>query len=92
MDFQGKEPKVFALSNELLHEISRHEGINFERINRNWDNLTLGLEEKRYDAILSSIYPYVYELKKYHFSDLYLNTGPVLMTKTMQSSILVEEW
>lgn len=81
LNLMGKEPNVFAFSNELLLEISRHEGINFERVNMSWDNLSLGLEEKKYDAILSSIYPYVYELKKYDFSDLYLNTGPVLVVK-----------
>lgn len=81
INLAGKEPNVFAFSNELLFEISRLEGINFSRINMNWDNLSMGLEEHKYDAILSSIYPYVYELRRYDFSDLYLNTGPVLLVK-----------
>lgn len=81
VNLMGKEPNVFAFSNELLLEISRHEGINFERVNMSWDNLSMGLEENKYDAILSSIYPYIFELKKYDFSDLYLNTGPVLVIK-----------
>lgn len=81
LNFQGKESNVFAFSNELLHEISSCEGVNFVQINRNWDNLNLGLEEKKYDAILSSIYPHLFELKTYSFSNLYLNTGPVLITK-----------
>ena len=81
LDLQGKEANVFAFSNELLYEISRHEGINFDRINQNWDNLSLGLEEEKYDAILASIHPYIYQLKKYSFSDLYMNTGPVLIIK-----------
>jgi len=81
LELMGKEANVFAFSNELLHEISRHEGIQFDRVNRNWDNLTLGLEERKYDAILSSMYPYVFEQRKYDFSDLYLNTGPVLLIK-----------
>ncbi|CCB88177.1 substrate-binding periplasmic protein [Simkania negevensis] len=81
LNLMGKELNVFAFSNELLLEISRHEGINFQRLNLSWDNLTMGLEEGKCDAILSSVYPYVFELKKYDFSDLYLNTGPVLLVK-----------
>ncbi|WP_420421447.1 substrate-binding periplasmic protein [Simkania sp.] len=81
LNLAGKEPNVFAFSNELLLEISRHEGINFDRLNLNWDNLTMGLEEGKCDAILSSVYPYVFELRKYDFSELYLNTGPVLLIK-----------
>lgn len=81
LNLMGKEANVFAFSNELLFEISRLEGVNFSRINRSWDNLTQGLEEERYDAILSSIHPYVFELRKYSFSDLYLTTAPVLVVR-----------
>jgi len=81
LDLMGKQSNVFAFSNELLFEISRLEGINFDRVTRSWDNLSLGLEEKKCDAILSSMYPYVFELSKYAFSDLYLHTGPVLVMR-----------
>jgi len=86
----GKEANVFAFCNELLTEIGKKEGLHFERINRNWDNLSLGLEEGRYDAMLSSMYPYTFEKKKYQFSDLFLNTGPVLIVRTEGKKALMK--
>jgi len=65
----------------VLSEIARLEKIHFKEVTRSWDNLDLGLREKKYDAILSSIYPHVYEQERYSFSDLYMHTGPVLVVK-----------
>lgn len=81
LDLMGKEANMFAFSNELLLEVSRLEGVKFKRVNMSWDNLTLGLEEGKYDAILSSLHPYIFELRKYNFSEIYMNTGPVLLIK-----------
>jgi len=81
MDFMGKQAQVFAFSNELLQEIGEIEGVTFERVNRNWDNLIEGLREEGYDGMLSSVRPFVFNKKKYSFSKLYLPNGPVLVVK-----------
>ncbi len=81
MDFMGKQAQVFAFSNELLQEIGKLEDVTFERVNRNWDNLIEGLTEKEYDGMLSSVRPFIFNKKKYSFSKLYLQNGPVLVVK-----------
>ncbi|GAB4187491.1 MAG: transporter substrate-binding domain-containing protein [Simkaniaceae bacterium] len=86
LHLRGKEANVFAFSNEVLREIGHLKKIHFERVNMSWDNLLWGLKEKKYEAILSAMQPYVFNLKKYSFSDIYLPTGPVLVVR-MGSSI-----
>ena len=81
LDLQGRDARLLAFSHDLLSEISRLERIHFREVTRSWDNLDLGLKEKKYDAILASIYPHVYEQARYSFSDLYMHTGPVLVVK-----------
>lgn len=81
LDIKGKEANLFGFSNELLQEISKLEGVRFARINMSWDNLIWGLKEKKYDAILSLMYPYAFNQKKFSFSHPYLLTGPVLIVR-----------
>ena len=80
-NLKGREAHFFAFSRELLEEIARLEKVQFSQVNRSWDNLDDGLKEKQYDAILSSIYPHIFEKERYSFSDLYIGTGPVLIVK-----------
>ncbi len=77
----GKDPNVVAFTNELLEEIGKVENMRFEKINKNWDNLKQGLDDEEYDGMLSSLYPYTFNLRSYSFSDLILETGPVLVTR-----------
>jgi polar amino acid transport system substrate-binding protein len=79
LDFMGKEKNIYAFSNELLQEIAKKTSMKISTIQMNWDNLFPGLQKEQCDAVLSSLYPYLFNKKKYDFSDLYLNTGPVLV-------------
>lgn len=79
LSLMGMESNVLAFSQELLLEISHLEHVNFVRINKNWDNLLLGLQQKKYDGMLSSMQPFLFTVNTYDFSDLYLLTGPVLV-------------
>ena len=90
LDLMGKEVNLFAFSNELLYEISRIEGVSLKRVNMSWDNLLTGLDEKKYDGILSSMYPYAHVLNKYRFSNLFLHTGPVLVSRKTVSTSFFE--
>lgn len=85
MELMGKEANVFAFSNELLREIAAKEKIQLERINVTWDNLLEGLQKDEYDAILSPLPPYNFNLSKYDFSEIYLQTGFVLVVPERQN-------
>lgn len=79
LNFTGRETNVLAFSIELLQEIAKKEDLQLSIVSMNWNNLVWGLTTKKYDAILSSIYPYVFYEKKFHFSNVYLPTGPVIV-------------
>lgn len=79
LELSGREKNVLAFSIELLQEIAKKENIQLSIVSMSWNNLLWGLTEKKYDAILSSMYPYVFYQKKFIFSDLYLPTGPVVV-------------
>jgi len=80
-NFQGQEAYVNGYVEELLLEISKYSGLEFQRVNANWDTLLDGLHHHRYDAVLSSLPPYNFNTAKYDFSRDFLNVGPVLITK-----------
>jgi ABC-type amino acid transport substrate-binding protein len=79
LDFHGQTSSVNGFIEELLLEISRDSGLEIHRIGANWDSLNEGLRRKRYDAILSSMQPYNFNVAKYDFSKNILDTGPVLV-------------
>lgn len=79
LDLMGKEKSVYAFSNELLQEIAKKNSMKISTLQMNWDTLMPGLEIGQCDAILSSLYPYLFNKKKYDFTNNYLNTGPVLV-------------
>lgn len=79
LDAKGREKNISLFSNELLQEISHLEHLHLSSTKRNWDNLLSGLDEEKYEAILSYMPPLLSYEKKYDFSSLYLSTGPVLV-------------
>lgn len=85
LNFMGREAAVGAFSDELLKEIGKIQKIQISKVSRNWDNLLPGLQEGKYGAILSSIQPYLFYEKLYDFSDLFLETGPVLVVRADSS-------
>ena len=81
LKLEGKALNLFVFSNELLHLIGEKEHIHFKRVNMSWDDLVLGLEDKKYEGVLSSLPLYLFNTAKYDFSDAYLSTGPVLLLR-----------
>ncbi len=79
LNFGERTPYINGFVEELLLEMATHEGIEFERIPSNWDTLFSGLHNKKYDAILTSLPPYSYNLAKYDFSQNFLEIGPVFI-------------
>lgn len=85
LNFQDKQYYINGFVDELLLEISKHSNVEFQKINANWDSLFEGLKQHRYDAVLSSLPPYPFNLAKYDFSGSFLDIGPVLVTPIASS-------
>jgi len=79
MDVKGREKALVGFSNDLLMEISKRQNLPLAILFMNTENLLWGLDEGKYDAILSSIRPYPFNEDRFDFSELYLKTGPVLI-------------
>lgn len=82
LNFGSQTSYVNGFTEDMLIEMAHYSGIEFEKVPANWDNLYDGLREKRYDAILTSLPPYVFNMAKYDFSANYLDLGPVLIVPT----------
>jgi polar amino acid transport system substrate-binding protein len=85
LNFGPQTSYVNGFTEDMLIEMARYSGIEFERISANWDTLYDGLKEKRYDAILTSLPPYEFNKAKYEFSSNYLDVGPILIVPTSSS-------
>jgi polar amino acid transport system substrate-binding protein len=81
LEVKGRQQNLMGFTTDVFKEMAKQQNVRFELVSRNWDNLTDGLLQKKYDAMLSTIYPYVFNLQKYDFSDLFLSTGPVLVVR-----------
>jgi len=79
IDLMGQQNNVSGFSRDLLREIGKKEKIKLSLSPVSWDVLVANLKSKQYNAIFSSIYPYLFNQTFYDFSDVYLLTGPVLV-------------
>ncbi len=79
LDFGNRDNNVTAFSTELLTEIGKVEKIPFVKVGVNWNDLMEGLQKEKYEAILSSMPPYIFNKSLFDFSDIYLPLGPVLI-------------
>jgi len=79
IDFGSQQSFVNGFVEDLLLEIARYTGIEFERLPANWDNLLGGMMSQKFDAVLTSLPPYDYNKALYDFSSNFLDLGPVLI-------------
>jgi polar amino acid transport system substrate-binding protein len=86
LELGSRDNNVTAFSTELLTEIGKIEKIPFVKMTVNWNELMEGLQKDKYEAILSSMPPYIFNRQLFDFSDVYLPLGPVLVVP-VQSSI-----
>jgi polar amino acid transport system substrate-binding protein len=85
LEAPGREAELTAFTTELILEIGKLEGVNIGVYQRSWSNLMYALQEEECDAICSTMQPYLFYEKLYNFSNLYLMTGPVLVTPVKTS-------
>lgn len=79
LNLDAFQPYVNGYTDDLLLEISRYTGIEWVRLDAPWDALLDGLNSKKYDAVLTSLPSYNFNLAKYDFSKNFLDLGPVLI-------------
>ena len=79
LDFGARDNNITAFSTELLTEIGKVEKIPFVKVTVNWNDLMEGLQKNKYEAILTSMPPYIFNEKLFDFSNIYLALGPVLV-------------
>lgn len=86
LNFGKLDNNVTAFSTELLTKIGSTEKIPFVKVTVNWNELMEGLQKDKYEAILTSMPPYIFNEKLFDFSAVYLPLGPVLVVP-MNSTI-----
>ncbi len=79
LNFEELQPYVNGFVEDLLLDVSRFSGMELEKVSANWDTLLEGMEQGKYDAVLSSMPAYNFNLAKYEFSENFLDLGPVLI-------------
>jgi polar amino acid transport system substrate-binding protein len=79
LDLMGRDKQVVGFATDLLQEVASRKKMEIVKVRENWDNLISGLQKEKYDAILSSIEPYLFYEKQYDFSKAFVQTGPVLI-------------
>ena len=79
LELGSRDKNVTAFSTDLLTEIGKVQKIPFVKVSVNWDALMEGLQKDKYEAILSSMPPYIFNEKHFDFSEVYLPLGPVLV-------------
>jgi polar amino acid transport system substrate-binding protein len=79
LDLGTRENSVTACSTDLLTEIGKLEKIPFVKVSVNGNDFMEGLQKGQYEAILSSMRPYIFNRELFDFSDIYLALGPVLV-------------
>lgn len=79
LNFETFQPYVNGFTEDLLLEVSKYAGVDFVKMEANWDSLLDGLHEKQYDVVLTSFPSYNFTQVKYGFSENFLDLGPVLV-------------
>ncbi len=78
-DFGPQTSYVNGFTEDFLLEMARSSGMRFELIRASSDNLFDGMQNGKYDAVLTTLPPYEYHLAKFDFSENFLDLGPVLI-------------
>ncbi len=80
LSFDALQSHVNGYTDEVLQEVSKYSGMEIQKVEVNWDTLMLGLNQGRYDVVLTSLPPYNFNQAKYDFTENFLLLGPVLVT------------
>ena len=65
LDFGPQTSYVNGYTEELLLEMAGYGGMRFELVRANFDTLLEGMRGGQYDAVITTLPPYEYNLAKY---------------------------
>jgi len=91
LNFKERQSNLFGFTTDLLTYISQEEDIQISVLNTNWDSLLDGLNNKKYPAILSSLYPYNFNQDLYSFTEPFLEIGPVIVAPIDDSDLSLKK-
>ncbi len=79
LNMEELNTQINGFIEELLLEIAKKTDYEFEKIKANWDDILEGLEEGKFDVIISPLGKYNFTEDKFDFSSYFLTTGPVIV-------------
>ncbi len=79
VDVLSKETNLTAFSKELLEVIGNNEEVYFDLRRVSSENLIKGLYDGEFDGVLTAMQPGIVTEGRFHLSDSFLNTGPLLV-------------
>lgn len=79
LNLGGREKNLTGFAIDLLKEVSIEKKLKLSLVREDWSNLLRNLDKKKYEAILSSLQPYIFYENRYDFSEPFLLIGPVLI-------------
>lgn len=88
---EGQESNVLGFSLDLLGAIAKERELSLERIDENPLSLLPSLSRGETQGALYVMEPYQFLEKTYAYSNLYLETGPVLVMRKASSGIKLNE-
>ncbi len=92
IDSMGQEKNMFGFTQDVLAEVAAKHDLNIVYVPINWDNVISSIKDKKTDAVVSTLRPYVFYKKDFDFSSLFLPTGPVLITTEKASYKKIEDF
>lgn len=91
LSIHRKTEMLAGFSLELLEKIGFIEKIQFIPVQMNWNNLLYGLDKKSYQAALSFLQPYLFNTRKYRFSNPYFSVGLILLVQEKSNVFSLED-
>jgi len=79
LNLPGRESTLTSFTIELIEAISQIEKKKITLYQASWDTLFTYLKAGQYDAVCSTLQPYLFYDTTFSFSQTYLRTGPVMI-------------
>jgi polar amino acid transport system substrate-binding protein len=79
MEMKDKNGAITGYGIDMMKAIAQEAGVKVKIINVAWDDIFKGLDEGKYDAIMSSVTITPERKAKYDFSNTYFSAGQILV-------------
>ncbi|MCH8157994.1 MAG: basic amino acid ABC transporter substrate-binding protein [Nitrospinae bacterium] len=87
MSFIGDDRKIVGFEPDLIHEVAKIAGFDYEMVNVEWTGLFGGLITRKYDAVVASVTILEERKKRMAFSIPYLRSGLALVVRRDQEGV-----